>query len=100
MCLVFDWEVKKASSEDVAPILPSRDLLSQPCYGSTITAAAGQEMNERTDHEHDDDLESTVHEGAEEETDAYPDTGDELEETEGDGGTSADADADEDESEL
>jgi hypothetical protein len=29
--------------------------------------------------EHDDDLESTVHEGAVEETDTYPDTGDELE---------------------
>jgi hypothetical protein len=28
--------------------------------------------------EHDDDLESTVHEDAEEETDTYPDTGDEL----------------------
>ena len=29
-------------------------------------------------HEHDDDLESTVHEDATEETDSYPDTGDEL----------------------
>jgi hypothetical protein len=28
--------------------------------------------------EHDDDLESVVHEEAEQETDAYPDTGDEL----------------------
>ena len=28
--------------------------------------------------EHDDDLESEVHEGAQEETDAYPDTGDQL----------------------
>ena len=30
--------------------------------------------------EHDDDLESTVNEGAEKETDAYPDTDDELNE--------------------
>jgi hypothetical protein len=29
-------------------------------------------------NEHDDDLESTVHEGAEEETDTFPDTADEL----------------------
>jgi len=29
--------------------------------------------------EHDDDLESIVHEQAQEETDTYPDTGDELE---------------------
>jgi hypothetical protein len=29
-------------------------------------------------NEHDDDLESTVHEQAEEETDTFPDTGDEL----------------------
>jgi hypothetical protein len=28
--------------------------------------------------EHDDDLESTVHEGAEQETDTFPNTGDEL----------------------
>ena len=31
-------------------------------------------------NEHDDDLESTVHEEADEETDTYPDTGDELDE--------------------
>ena len=30
--------------------------------------------------EHDDDLESAVHEEATEETDTYPDTGDELDE--------------------
>jgi hypothetical protein len=30
--------------------------------------------------EHDDDLESEVHEGAEKETEGYPDTGDELDE--------------------
>ena len=29
-------------------------------------------------HEHDDDLESEVHEQAEKETDSYPDTGDDL----------------------
>jgi len=29
-------------------------------------------------HEHDDDLESEVHEQAEKETDSYPNTGDEL----------------------
>ena len=29
-------------------------------------------------NEHDDDLESTVHEGAEIETDTFPDTADEL----------------------
>jgi hypothetical protein len=28
--------------------------------------------------EHDDDLESTVHEGAQKERDSFPDTGDEL----------------------
>jgi hypothetical protein len=51
--------------------------------------------------EHDDDLESTVHEGAEEETDAYPDTSDELEppghETEDD---LEELDIDDDETEL
>ena len=31
--------------------------------------------------EHDDDLESEVHEGADMETDDYPNTGDELNET-------------------
>jgi hypothetical protein len=51
--------------------------------------------------EHDDDLESHVHEQAEEETDSYPDTDDEIgslnEETEDD---LDDLDLDEDESEL
>jgi hypothetical protein len=31
-------------------------------------------------HEHDDDLEAEVYESAEEEIEAYPDTGDELDE--------------------
>ena len=35
-------------------------------------------------NEHDDDLESTVHEGADAETDCYPNTGDELDEPIGD----------------
>ena len=49
--------------------------------------------------EHDDDLESVVHEDAEEETDTFPNTGDEL-----DNGADDDEDGepqlDQDESEL
>ena len=36
-------------------------------------------------NEHDDDLEPTVHEDAETEVDAYPDTGDELEDPKDEG---------------
>jgi hypothetical protein len=36
-------------------------------------------------NEHDDDLEPIVHEEAEEEVDSYPNTGDELENIEGEG---------------
>ena len=53
-------------------------------------------------NEHDDDLESEVHEGAEEETDSYPVTGDELDEPAQDGSDDEDEDAslDDDEAEL
>jgi hypothetical protein len=51
--------------------------------------------------EHDDDLDSEVHEDAEEETDSFPDTSDELDDV---GGETADGDEDldldEDETEL
>jgi hypothetical protein len=51
--------------------------------------------------EHDDDLDSEVHENAEQETDTYPDTGDDLEPTgSGDGGEDEDLDLDDDEAEL
>jgi hypothetical protein len=52
--------------------------------------------------EHDDDLESTVHEGAEEETEEFPNTSDELDETSGEPAPSKDEEStlDEDESEL
>ena len=53
-------------------------------------------------NEHDDDLESEVDEGAEEETDRYPVTGDELDEPAQDDSGDEDEDAtlDDDEAEL
>ena len=51
-------------------------------------------------NEHDDDLESEVHEGAEEETDSYPATGDELDEPAQDDSDDDDASLDDDEAEL
>jgi len=52
-------------------------------------------------NEHDDDLESHVHEQAEEETDAYPDTNDELEAVDEEaGGGDQDLNIDDDEAEL
>jgi len=51
-------------------------------------------------NEHDDDLESTVHEGAEEESDRFPDTGDELDDGEDEDLSDSEPDLDEDESEL
>jgi hypothetical protein len=48
--------------------------------------------------EHEDDLSSEVHEGADEETDAFPDTGDELDDPDGDAGE--EPNLDEDSSEL
>ena len=52
-------------------------------------------------NEHDDDLESEVHEDAEEETDSYPNTGDELDEpAAGSGDEDEDATLDDDEAEL
>jgi hypothetical protein len=53
-------------------------------------------------NEHDDDLESEVHEGAEKETDSYPATGDELDEPTQYGSDDEDEDAslDDDEAEL
>lgn len=52
--------------------------------------------------EHDDDLESTVHEEAEEEIEGFPNTGDELDEETGDdtGDQGEDTDVDEDPAEL
>ena len=51
--------------------------------------------------EHDDDLESEVHEGAEQETDAFPNVGDELDDTGGESDDLDDGDErDEDEAEL
>jgi hypothetical protein len=51
--------------------------------------------------EHDDDLESTVHEDAEEETDTFPDTADELEGVEDEPKNDADdIDLDDDDAEL
>jgi hypothetical protein len=51
--------------------------------------------------EHDDDLESVVHEDAEEETDSYPDTGDELDQPMIDDGVEDEAvELDEDETEI
>ena len=44
--------------------------------------------------EHDDDLESKVHEGAEEEMDSYPETGDELEDRAPDSPEAEDEDPD------
>ena len=49
--------------------------------------------------EHDDDLESTVHEGAEQETDAFPETADELD-AEDVAETEEDLDLDDDKAEL
>lgn len=51
-------------------------------------------------NEHDDDLESTVHVGAETETDVFPDTADELESAETDETEEEDLNLDEDEAEL
>jgi hypothetical protein len=48
-------------------------------------------------HEHDDDLESEVNEGAAEETDSFPDTADELDDALDDEESRAPADPDEDE---
>lgn len=52
--------------------------------------------------EHDDDLESKLHEGAEQETDDYPSTGDELDEQAADGSDNDndDLNLDDDEAEL
>jgi hypothetical protein len=52
--------------------------------------------------EHDDDLESEVHEGAEQETDGYPNTGDELNEqaTSSPEATDEDPTLDDDDAEL
>ena len=50
--------------------------------------------------EHDDDVESTVREDAEQETVGYPDTGDELDEDETFREDEDEAELDEDESEL
>ena len=51
--------------------------------------------------EHDDDLESAVHEEATEETDTYPDTGDELDEqVTGKTDEDEDLDLDEDDAEI
>jgi hypothetical protein len=51
--------------------------------------------------EHDDDLESTVLEGAEEETESYPNTGDELNrEPESQGDVTDEPNLDKDRSEL
>jgi len=51
--------------------------------------------------EHDDDLESTVHEDAEKETELYPDTADELDDDDADAVKGdEDPDLDEDETEL
>ena len=51
--------------------------------------------------EHDDDLESTVHEEATEETDTYPDTSDELDEPiRGDADKEEDPNLDNDDAEL
>jgi hypothetical protein len=52
--------------------------------------------------EHDDDLESTLHEGAEQETDEFPSTGDELDEQAADGSDDDDEDLnlDDDDAEL
>ena len=50
--------------------------------------------------EHDDDLESTVHEGADEETDDFPSTGDELDEQAAAESDSEDLDLDDDDAEL
>jgi hypothetical protein len=51
--------------------------------------------------EHDDDLESTVHEQAEIETDTYPTTGDELDDENGEAGENDDPlDLDDDPAEL
>jgi hypothetical protein len=49
--------------------------------------------------EHADDLESTVHENAAEETASYPDTGDELDDTDGEDEEDV-TDLDEDPAEL
>ena len=49
--------------------------------------------------EHDDDLESTVDEGAEEEIDEFPDTADDLDDADPDADDD-DLDLDEDKSEL
>jgi len=51
-------------------------------------------------NEHDDDLESEVDEGAEEETDSYPVTGDEPDEPAQDDSGDEDASLDDDEAEL
>ena len=51
--------------------------------------------------EHDDDLESTVHEDAAEETDSYPNTGDELDDQVVDSiDEEQDLDLDEDDAEI
>jgi hypothetical protein len=50
--------------------------------------------------EHDDDLESQVREDAEEETDAYPDTSDELDESTNDEAQDEGPTLDDDEAEL
>jgi len=47
--------------------------------------------------EHDDDLDSTVHEDADQETDSYPNTSDELDQAAAD---ERDGDADDDELDL
>ncbi len=51
-------------------------------------------------NEHDDDLESTVHQGAEKEEDSYPNTGDELDEPVTDETKDEKLDLDDDETEL
>jgi hypothetical protein len=51
--------------------------------------------------EHDDDLESTLHEGADQETDDFPSTGDELDEPAADGSDNDnDLNLDDDDAEL
>ena len=50
--------------------------------------------------EHDDDLTSEVHDDAQLEKDAYPDTGDELDESEASDGVDGDPPLDDDEAEM
>jgi hypothetical protein len=76
--------------------LGGRSRLELEQFFLTAVAFEGKELMD----EHDDDLDSEVHEHAEQETDTFPNTGDELDELVDDGDEGEDGNLDEDESEL